>query len=37
MDWSTLVKSIEEAKTLTRPEDYDYLDLTLFIFKKIYS
>ena len=27
MDWSTLVKSIEEAKTLTRPEDYDYLDL----------
>ena len=27
MDWSTLVKSIEEDKTLTRPEDYDYLDL----------
>lgn len=27
MDWSTLVKSIEEAKTFTRPEDYDYLDL----------
>ena len=27
MDWSTLVKSIEEAKTLTRPENYDYLDL----------
>lgn len=27
MDWSTFVKSIEEAKTLARPEDYDYLDL----------
>lgn len=26
MDWSTLVKSIEESKTLIRP-DYDYLDL----------
>ena len=27
MDCSTLVKSIDEAKALTRPEDYDYLDL----------
>lgn len=34
MDCSTLIKSIEEAKTLTRPEDYDYLDLTLFILRR---
>ena len=27
IDWSTFVKSIEETKILTRPEDYDYLDL----------
>lgn len=27
MPWNKLVESVEEAKSLARPADYDYLDL----------
>lgn len=27
MSWDEIIHSVEEAKTLARPADYDYLDL----------
>jgi hypothetical protein len=39
MPWEEMIASVEEAKQLSRPKDYDYLDLLekRFFSSKIYT